>query len=228
MDIPVTNTQGAGPAENTGYSLLLAECRFLLRHEGAGSPEARALFAEFYREQYARVEHVAAAKIGRFYAQDLAVETFWRAWQWLNGPSDLLPPGPLLAACLDRVYPDMMRRLYGRHAPASAEAYTSNEDPRFPLSAGSADANTRSLLEAVASEGDVELEVLSRERTRLVRRALSGLGEKYRECVRCRYLLGMSVHESALELGLTVDQVKKYTAHALVQLAQAVLQDKEY
>jgi len=226
MEVGTAHAPGADVSYSPEPDLLPA-CRAGVRREGAQSAEARALFRQFYDAWYRRVETWAAARIGHFYAQDLAVETFWRAWQWLLGPSDLPGPGSLLNTCLERAYVDMMRSLYGRCEPASGDATTPGADARFPLSADRVDADTQALIRAIASEADVEVEVLRRARARLVRQGLASIASNYRECVRCRYMLGMSVHDTAVELGLTADQVKKRTASGLAQLARVVLDHKD-
>src|SRR5689334_22592788 len=101
METSTARAPGAEALDDSAGSDLLPACRVILRREGAQSAEARALFRRFYGGWYGRVEIWAGARIGHFYAQDLAVETFWRAWQWLLGPGDLPSPGSLLNTCLE-------------------------------------------------------------------------------------------------------------------------------
>ena len=187
------------------------------------SRRQRAAFHVFHDAWYAQVQRWSQARIARpelIGAEDLVVATFWKAWQWIAGPSSLPEPDVLLRTCLDRAHTDLLRAAYGRAAVDARQLPRRGADARDPLSLDRVSPDTQALIEALADSYDVEEVVLEAAE---MREHLAALPPLDRACVRCRHLEGRSVAATAAYLSLTPDQVKKHTAHGLALLTRRLL-----
>lgn len=217
---------------------LLAICRAAVRREGKESTSAQAAFRKFEDKWRPEVARRVIAKFGRnhLFAEDLVEDTFAKTWAWINGPSGLPEPSILLNTCLDRAHTDLMRKLYGRqqatdrlrNAEGAEEPSVEHEperkagtDPRFPLSLERDDDDLGPLIEKIGDIADVEFEVVAKE---AIREGLASLLPHYRDCVICRLLQGLSVPETQAKLGLTYDQVTKYTAAGIARLTAYIIE----
>jgi DNA-directed RNA polymerase specialized sigma24 family protein len=210
-------------ADATTDTVLPATCRALVQREGLQSPAARAAFHAFYDAWYAEVQRWAQARIARperIGAEDLVVAAFWKAWQWIAGPSSLPGPDVLLRTCLDRAHTDLLRAAYGRAAVDGRQLPQRGADARDPLSLDRAAPDTQALIDSLADSYDVEAVVLEAES---IREHLAALPPLDRACVCCRHLEGRSVAATAAYLGVTPDQVKKHTARGLALLTRRLL-----
>jgi DNA-directed RNA polymerase specialized sigma24 family protein len=189
-----------------------------VQRDGPAAPGARALFRQFHDAWYAPVAAWAQARAGTsgvYDAEDLTVATFWKAWQWISGSAGLPTPEVLLHTCLDRAYTDHLRQEYGRNTTDGQRSAG-----RSTLSLDWTPGDLTALIETLPDRQDVEAVVLDRES---VREYLAALPPPARACVRCRHMEGRSVGDTAQLLGMTIDQVKKSTAHGLALLARDLL-----
>jgi len=202
---------------------LPATCRALLQRDGPQSPDARAAFHGFHDAWYADVHRWAQARLARSAladADDLVVNTFWKAWQWIGGTSPLPEPEVLLRTCLGRAHTDLLRAAYGRNTVDAHAIPATGADARAPLSLDRSAPDTRALIESLADACDVEAAVVDRAS---LTEHLAALPPAARACVQARHLEGRSVSATAARLGLTPDRVKKYTAHGLALLTRRLL-----
>jgi RNA polymerase sigma factor (sigma-70 family) len=207
---------------------LLLSCRTLIAQDGRQSLRARELYAQFHTAHYGAVYRRAAARVGERFADDVTADIFIRIWDWLCGSADLLPQDVMINLCLSYACTDHQRRLGGRgRSKGDYQDQPRGTDPRSPLSLDASHENLRALIEDLdfADPRQVEDVVLERESNEELREALRQIKPHYRLALIYRHIMGFSVEETAAQLNLTPDRVKKYTARGGVALVRILHRD---
>ena len=144
-------------------------------------------FQQFYQEQAGPVYRFVYSKVGnREDAEDLTSHIFLKAVSGINQERSLQSMHKWLFLVARTTIADYWRAHY-----------------RLPTN--SLDALLETGWEGPAEEESIALSDRSLER---VQRILSALPEHYREVLTCRFLLNLSIRETALRVGLTEANVK--------------------
>lgn len=173
----------------------LDEERSVVERAQAGDREA---FRQLYEANVATVVSFLARRVGPQVAEDLAAETFAKAFERLDRFE--WRGVPIRAWLLRIAYHEVVARSRRR---ATGELMT--DDPRPPPSDGHEDAVVDHL-------------VLSST----LAAALSSLGAQQRLAVELRYLRGLSVAETSEVLGIGTDAVRALTYRSLTSLRAAL------
>jgi RNA polymerase sigma-70 factor (sigma-E family) len=170
------------------------------RSTSSGSDDsAEAAVDVLFRRHYPNLLRIAYALLGtREGAEDAVQDAFvslYRHWRGLRDPgaAEAYVRSAVLNRCRTRIRTRVRDSLRTRH------------DPVVPLHVVGSD-------EVVGSRADVEL----------VGHALRRLPRRQREVVSCRYLLELSVAETAETLGISEGAVKQHTHRGLRALHTAL------
>ncbi|HEY7065043.1 MAG TPA: sigma-70 family RNA polymerase sigma factor [Chloroflexota bacterium] len=196
----------------------------------AGCAEREAIVALLYERHRQWVGAEAWRRLGSafgpLYWQDVLQDTFLTTWRRMHaGEEQVYSFRGLLADSLRKRVADRLDQLCqgARLARAQARGGPGAPPPgavrTVPLDAlGAAD---RSRLDHLADPtGDVEEQAGSDELAAVLARLVPCVPEPYRSVVIARRWRELSVDATAAELGLTPDQVKKYTQTGLRWLAE--------
>lgn len=169
--------------------------RILIERAQAGDRDA---FRQLYEANVTTVVSFLARRVGPQAAEDLASETFAKAFERLDRFE--WRGVPLRAWLLRIAYHEVVARSRKR---SSSEVAT--DDPRPEPTAGHEEAIVDHL--AISSS---------------LAAALSSLGEQQRLAVELRYLRGLSVAETSEVLGIGVEAVRALTYRSLTSLRAAL------
>lgn len=155
-------------------------------------------FQAFYQEKFLPIYRLVYSKVGnREEAEDLTAEIFLKAMKGINLERDPESMQQWLYLVARTVVADHWRVFY-----------------RMP---------TNSLDELLEEgwEGPVEIEPLSgeNEQEERVRSILQALPERYRQVLTCRFLLNLSIKDTALKMGVTEANAKILQYRALKRAA---------
>jgi RNA polymerase sigma-70 factor (ECF subfamily) len=155
-------------------------------------------FQTFYQENLSMIYRYVYSKVGnREEAEDLTSQIFMKAVRGVDTEREMQTVQKWLFQVARTTIADYWRLHY-----------------RIPVS------SLEELLEA-GWEGPAEEEpaALSNRPTDRVQRILQALPERYREVLSCRFLLNLSIKETALRMGLTEANVKVVQFRALKRAA---------
>jgi RNA polymerase sigma factor (sigma-70 family) len=166
------------------------------------------------------------SSFGPLYWQDVLQETFLTTWRRMHGAEQVYSFRGLVADSLRKRVADRLDQLCqgARLARAQARAASAGASPpesvrMLPLEELAA--ADRSHLDTLADPAeDVEGQAHNDELAAVLAQLVPSIPEPYRSVVIARRWRELSVDATAAELGLTPDQVKKYTHTGLRWLAE--------
>jgi RNA polymerase sigma-70 factor (sigma-E family) len=169
------------------------------RLRGVGSDDSAEAVEVLFRRQYSSLLRIAYALLGtREGAEDAVQDAFvslYRHWRGLRDPG--AAEAYVRSAVLNRCRTRVQRRVRDR--------LRTRDDPVVPLHAVGSD-------EVVGNRQDAEL----------VAHALRRLPRRQREVITCRYLLELTVAETAETLGISGGAVKQHAHRGLRALHTAL------
>ncbi len=227
--------KGSGRQQGNGLSdaELVANYKAAAERYGSASAEAEMAYEPIYSRYYGQVFSLALSKLGALYCEDLAQETLYTVWERLNGREVVTNLRGLVRHSFEREYVTMLekllqgRKLQRARQKAGLPEEEINGEKRIKGAvvvslnavAPGMEGESAELINLVEDpNANVADEAMRLEQVRVVQGLITQMPPNYRAPLVCQWIMGMKIKDVAVELDLTMDQVKHNTARGIAWL----------